>query len=423
MPYWGYFGLVRLVASFIPLRVANELVIGAILISLPAALAFALARHGRSPALALIAVPLAWSYDLALGFVSYVEGVALLFVAIGALASPPARVHGRWLAGHMALGVAIYFCHPLAFLLWLLALLVWAPRRGPLVAAPALALFVYAFATSPGRHGDGLAASTFAARWLSPLATVKVFPERVLDFVGNRAQYGLLALLVGTLAALALITTRGGATSVGDRRPWWFAGALLVLAFALPEHLLRPINWWQLSGRLPLVVVLALPLCLPRARLGRAAWLLAPAVVASAIYVGAIVTKFRAFDRRADDFHAVVAALPMAPDVLTLIYPPLGEPGLRVDAWREFPSYVQVARGGYNPWSWPDGFPMRTRPEAVRAAPPAAHAEQFDWDAHAGPFEWFLVRGAPQRLFAGRPVTQVASRGDWTLWRKPLTRK
>ena len=268
VPYWGYFGLVRALAVLLPLRVANEIVIGAILCALPAALAFALARHGRSPLLASIAVPLAWSYDLALGFVSYVEGIALLLVAIGALATPP---RGRALAGHALLGVAIYFCHPLAFLLWLLALVVWAPRRAPLIAVPGLALFVYAFATSPGRQGTGLAASAFAARWLSPLATLKIFPVRVFDFVDDGWQYALLALTVGTLAALALLAIRSGATTGDDRRPALFAFALLVLAFALPEHLLRPINWWQLSGRLPLVLVLVLPLCLPRARLGRTA--------------------------------------------------------------------------------------------------------------------------------------------------------
>src|SRR5207247_1001351 len=114
-----------------------------------------------------------------------------------------------------------------------------------------------------------------------------------------------------------------------------------------------------------------------------------------ALYPLSIARCFHEFDTRAAEFRTIVQKLPYDPNVLTIAFPPREDPALPyMDVWRQFHAYVLVERGGFDPWSWPDGFPMRTRPEAMKPAPPDQHPEQLD-PASLAAYDWLLFRNAP----------------------------
>jgi hypothetical protein len=421
VPYWGYFGAVHLLAYVLPLEWANKLFLAVVIVALPLALAVYLRAHRRPESLALVAIPLAWSNFMALGFFAFLAGVVLLLLALALLArTADARPwpEPRLVWANVAMGLLLYFFHPLPFLLWLPAVLLYLPSR-VWVTLPSLAVFGLALATASGRsYGDEDIGRGLLGHWNTLERNVSRIPHFLFDFIHPTRQRLLGALLVATLIGAAFVVVRDRVTS--DRRPLLYALILLAGYFVLPEHVYRPLNWWMMNGRLILVIALVAAACVPAGALpGWRPLVLAPLAIATVVYGHAIFVRFADFDRRAADFEAVVAALPEDPAVITLTYPPMWDPAVTLDVWREFPSYVQVRKGGYNPWAWDDGFPMRVRPEAVRPAPHGHHPERFDFAEHGGAYDWFLTRNEPAGAFAGRAeLDLVTERGSWRLWRR-----
>ena len=420
VPYWGYFGAVHLLAYLLPLEWANKLFLAIVIVALPVSLAVYLRAHRRPAALALIAIPLAWSNFMALGFFAFLAGVALLLLALALLArTADARPwpEPRLLWANVAMGIVLYFFHPLPFLLWLPAVLLYVPRRA-WVALPAMALFGLALAGAGSNFGADDVGRGVLGHWNSLARNVERIPHFLFDFINPTRQRLLGALLVATLIGAAVLVVRDRVTR--DRRPLLYAAILAAGYFVLPEHVYRPVNWWMMNGRLILVIALVAAACVPAGALsGWRLAVLAPLCAATVVYAHAISVRFADFDARADEFDEVVAHLPNDPRVITLTYPPMWDPAVTLDVWREFPSYVQMLKGGYNPWAWDDGFPMRVRPEAVRPAPHGHHPERFELDSHGAAYDWFLTRNEPATAFAGRPeLALVAERGAWRLWRR-----
>ena len=424
VPYWGYFGAVHLLGYGLGLEWANKLFLALVILGLPAALAVYLGAHRRPRVLALAALPLAWGNFMALGFFAFLAGVAVLLLALALLArTADARPwpSARLVWANVATGLILYFLHPLPFLLWVPAVLVYLPRRA-WVVLPACAVFAYALGSSSNLPPEDPTGSGVLGHWNSFSRNLHRLPYFLFDFVHPVRQRLLALLVLATLAAAALLMDRDRVAV--DRRPLGTAALLLVAYFVLPEHVYRPVNWWMMNGRLILVLALIACACVPVGTL--AGWrklVVLPLALASVLYSQAVARRFADFDGRAADFRALVAMLPDDPSILTVVYPPLWDPSVTLDVWREFPSYVQVEKGGYNPWSWDDGFPMRVRPEAVKPAPPSHHPERFDLASHGAAYAWFLTRNEPAGVFSERPELElIGARGSWRLWRrKPLT--
>jgi hypothetical protein len=426
VPYLGYYGAVHLLAYLMPIEAANKLFLAATILGFPLGLRAYLRASGRPEILALAALPLAWSFNLALGFTAYVASVALVLYGWALLArfadARPRPGWGLW-AANLAVGLAIYFLHPLGVMLWLVGVLVYAGWRAPLLGAGPIALFAYQLLSAPAQ---GLRAAEVAhridGRWNSFAANVRLLLQHLWDFLRPEHRWHMTAALVVALLLGAVLVVRSGAR---DRRPTILAAAVLLLYFVLPEHLYRPVNWWMVNGRLAIVIAMLLFVCVAPGRLAgwRAALVALPLVLATIVYSVNIARRFAAFDRKTADFDALVERLPYNPSVLTIIYPPLWDPTVWCDPWRQFPSYIQLRRGGYNPWSWGDGFPMRTREAARKPAPEGHHPEKFDYAAHAAAYEYLLVRGEPPGTIGGKPgVTLVEERGMWRLYRNPGAR-
>lgn len=416
VPYWGYFGAVHLLAYALPLAWANKVFLALVVVALPLSFAWFLKAHGRPPILGAAGLLLAWNYNMALGFVAYMAGLALFLCACALLARLGDRPSRRLLGANVAVGFGLYFLHPLAFLLWLPTLVVYVPKQAVPIAFLPVLLFLWQLVTSSG-HGMKTTGLAIAGRWNSPAANLAQFFPHLFDFVGSGLRLGLGIALIASWILALLLVRRGAAPR--DRRPLLLFSMVVVLYFVLPEHLLRPMNWWMVNGRLAVLVALLAFACVAPGRLSgwRALATVLPLCLATGVYGVAMARRFHDFDTRAASFRRVVAKLPYNPSVLTLVYPPLGDPAATVDAYREFPSYVQIERGGYNPWSWPGGFPMRTRQGADRPAPPGHHPEAFDYATHGAAYQFFLTRNEPAS-FPARELALVTQDGPWRLWRK-----
>ena len=197
--------------------------------------------------------------------------------------------------------------------------------------------------------------------------------------------------------------------------------AALGLYLAAPRSMQRPFYWHMINGRFVVALALFAALTL-RGRIdGWRRWLLAPVVVAALVYVVALSSAFRTFNQHAAGFDEVVAQIPRGKRALTLILRPMGDPGVvNVSAFNQFPSYVQLRRGGYNFYNFAEGFPLRYR---VRLPAPAwSHAEEFNWEAHGGAYDYFVVfregwEYAPMTApLAEGKVRLVTQAGVWKLY-------
>jgi hypothetical protein len=418
VPYWLHYGAVHLLTYLMPLRAASKLFLVVTLAGLPLAAAAFLRAHGRPVLLALAVCPFAWGFCTAYGFVAYLAGVDLVLVSwalMARLADARPWPSRRLVASVAALGVLLCLTHPIALLLWLVGLAVYAPRRlGTLGAAP-VAFFLFQLVRAPSA---GLAAERvhqIQAYFAAPGAAAReLVASYLFQFVNTRELVAAFALFaVGVAAAAALIAR---AETLPDRRPLALLGALVIGYFLLPGTIVKPLIWSHIADRLPLVMVPAALAALPAGTL--AGWrqlaVAAPLATLALWHPLHVAHRFARFDARAQPFYALVDALPYDPKVLVLEYDTWDgvQPFLPYAAWH---SYIQVERGGYDPYAWPGGFPMRARRDVPDAPPGAA---DFRWEHDAAPYEWFVTRAEPKDLFAGRPVELVREGGGWKLWHR-----
>src|SRR5262249_23233959 len=118
-------------------------------------------------------------------------------------------------------------------------------------------------------------------------------------------------------------------------------------------------------------------------------WLLVPVALATVWYDVDLVRAFRAFNRSAAGLHQIVALIPRHASVLTLMVPPTGDPSVNVNAFNQFPSYVQIEHGGYNFYNFSEGFPLRYK--TYRPAPNWARAQEFVFAEHSAGWDYFLT--------------------------------
>ena len=82
VPYLAYYLPVHLLAYVLPLEAANKLVLALYAVGLPLSLLALARRLGRSPALALLALPFIFNYNLAYGFLPLCVGLPPLLLAL-----------------------------------------------------------------------------------------------------------------------------------------------------------------------------------------------------------------------------------------------------------------------------------------------------------------------------------------------------
>jgi hypothetical protein len=427
VPYWGYYGFMHVASWVMPVRAASKVFIGLTIVGLVAGMAALLGALGRPRALALVALPFAWSYSMAWGFIAYIAGIALFLFACASLVrladARPWPTRRQW-AVNVGWGIGLALFHPLPLLLWLGAAIVLAGRRGLVTILPALAFFAWQVLRAPGA-GLRAAAKMHVLRgeWSPPGKALDNFERFTLDFLEKGWRRAAILAAMASVALGVVLMIRDRAVTA-DRRPWLLIAFVAGCYLFLPVRLEEPVSWSLINTRLPWVVLMMVPLLVPRGALpswrGWAAAL--PAVLAASLFSMEVAKRFSGFDRRARDFYAVVDKLPYDPNVITLVYKP-DDPVLQLKGWgwvwRHWHSYVQVERGGYDPYAWSTGFPFVTKPGVAGPTAKSMNPGPIDPKMFEH-YEYFLTQSEPAALMKGKPVELVAHQGAWRLWRKTV---
>jgi hypothetical protein len=398
------------------LEIAHKIVLSLYLVAFPLAVR-ALARAlGRSEWLAFGAFALAYCPSVVYGYEAYLLAAVFFFFALAALA--------RWKEGRrakdlrrVALFVTLaYTCHAVPWLL-LFVIAGLVARRALLAFVPSALLAGGTILGERLEHGYMHDSSAgFRGTWRDPLTATVELPRWTSDLFPGPLDTVLLAVMTATIVALA---ARFGARL----RPLHVAALAVVAAayFALPFEVSRPVVFFMISARLPLLLA-PLALLVP-ARVPRPA-LAAPLVVVSAILPAWLVPLWKGFDARAAPFIALVERIPLGAKTFVarrnLMPPPLpaetsGDPATSGPAhWCEH-AWPVLLRGGYSPYLFDQGVPVvYTKRLEAPPFPPRDGLEPRE----APGFDYYLFREPSDAARADPAVTRVAGDGAWELYRR-----
>ena len=450
LPYWVQYGAVYLLAFPFGEETAQKLFLTLALLSLPLAVALYARRLGRDPRLCLFAFPLAWNYNVSLGFLNYAAGTSALFFALVLLDRYASRPHWLWGLLSSLAGASRYFFHILSWGAYLAVggvTSVMAPRRlrlgslllAPLPLVPALAVGLWAYQASKTMN---VPLSPFTGRGLAGLDMVHYEVAGVLhglpDWLMNvhPGWFDEAAMAVLGFCWLMLLVTPAKAsdkthhTGNAPLRNWRLEAAALAataLLFLLPRTLHRPFYWYAINTRIAVLAALFFTLWVrgPITGVAGAAgvrrpifWFAAVFAIGHGLVMARHVYRFNVRARGFDEVMAKVEPGIHGPRVLSIMEN-LGDPDINVNAFNQWGSYVQMRQGGFVPYGVDMGFP--TRHISSVPAPPNDHPEAFNWALHGAHWDLFLVHG-PSRVdpFGGahNRVRSLAKSGDWELWTK-----
>ncbi len=445
VPYLGHFYTVHLLTYLTrSVIVANLVFLTAYVVTTPlCGLVFARATR-RSPWLALLLLPLAVSFYFQWGFISFCCGAMLMLPAMAALYrlldTPSGRgavVVGVWTALLYLFHIVPWGAFGLYAILLCIVDAVQRRWRGPIYAALAMApsLVMLAVGTLQARQIGYIGKGRFEAEVDTPAKLVSRAAAMVEWFSGDSLDEWVTIGLIIVLVAL-VITDGGPRVDEGAvAEPWRrrmrvpvALVAFLAMAFATPFWVRRPFNWWMINQRF-LFLAAIVAVFLPRgpirgARLG----LVAAAVALMALLPQEMIRHYRDFSRRAWPLIQLIKATPMGSNTLMLHSPysnyidPALSPHMTI--WRELYNYPLVYRGGYDPYLYDDGYPVRRI--ASLPAPKVSRAAELDFNRMQAQFDpttmmlgwdYFIVPEEESGVMPVDGAVRVRDAGSWTLYR------
>ena len=445
VPYLGHYLPVHLLAYVTGTVIRANLVYLVTYILVAPLCGLALARAtGRSPLLAFLVLPICIGTMLQWGFISFCVGGVLMLLAAAVLYRLIDEPR-LWRVGVLLVVTAsLYLCHVLpwgAFGLYaaVLVLVELGARRWRSAlyviagTVPTLLLF-WGGLRHAARVGYVNTDSSTAIEWNLP---GRFLARRTTYFniisKTNLDDYILIGLV---LLVLILIFSDGGPTGVPRRvamRIPLFVLLLFVCGLATPFAVKRPFNWWMINQRF--FFLLGLVGCfLPRGPLlgwRRVALLVGLAV--SLILPMRLGRAYQDFSKRAMPIIDLINQAPLGATVLLVHTPstpgsnrnfedPLIGPGMTT--WRELYNYPLVLRGGYSPYLYDNGFPVKALTELPHPKVESALVQVYSHDetefnaAFLGQYwDYFVVRDDNLANLPPDGVVVVTSQGGWTLLR------
>jgi hypothetical protein len=434
VPYLLYYGTIHLLMYAVPIEIAHKLFLSAYLVLFPLSV-LALARAlKRSPWLALGAFPLAFNQNWIYGFASYLMSATLMFFALAALL--------RWLAdGRRSdaiwLGLLSLLCYLGHILPWFvlgccaIVILVdgWRGWRRGLVAAavllPSLVLAVSNVVAEASdqtyiKHG-----SRFEGTFRDVPTAATELLGRVLEIVPGDFDAAILAVLAATIGGLAVWRGTGGPER--ERRWARLVLAVLVLCYlSLPYEIAKPMSWWYVSPRIPSMMAVVL-LLLPDVEI--AGWrrlLLVPLALAGLALPLRLASLYADFDARNAPFMTLLEQLPRGQPTLVVVKKmwrgarseeKSGDPVTSAPVYWHFSSYPMALRGGYGPYVFDQGIPIRPRREARLTFPAWTDTDTFH-PRHAPAFRYYIVRYPGDEVEHEPSLKRLRRIGDWALYQR-----
>ena len=414
VPYWGHYFPTRVLAAAFSIETANKIYLSVYAFLLPASVALLARRFGRSPAVALLCWPLVFNNTFGWGFVSFCAGLPAALLALAYLCSllAQSRIAARSALGLLTASVLVYFTHILSWVLFAagaVGLIGWrllsASSPRPLaqvkVVAATIALSAAGIFANYYYYSHSLPADSpvfkpglrVVGLWNSPWHALGQFPKLLaITLPGSPALYLTVGALLLSWTALMLTAPR--APSRRLQAPGVLFLVALLLYLALPYRLYRPIDWFYISLRFAAPVALFAALLIRGEIAGRRRWLLAPAVLASLAYPLALAARFVEFNVHEHPFWTVLQHIPRGAATLTLLTGDMSDPAIdpQYVPYAGFYSYVQLFRGGYNPYALKTGFPYREIPGRALPAPPWSGAVPFSQLEHGQYYDYVLTR-------------------------------
>lgn len=433
----------------------------------PLALLLLLDAFRRPRHLALLALPVGYHQQIWYGFLGSSASITgmLAALAFARRLQVPSDVRPG-VGNHLGLAGALLYVaaahpFPLAITLVMVApLLLWPPpvaagggRRWGLVGLRLLALVPTALflARWVGSFFAGRAGGVSLFRRLSvelPLTAPSLSDGPLfLEWLGNGYTAAWDALVPGlglaTLIAFLLLgarpSPRQASPAPAPGRDWstivglgWPALVLALGFLLLPMRVMWPEPWWGLRVRLvvPLFLV-AVALVRPRER-GLPAWALAPAAALAGLFALYVSYDFATHwrGRSLAGFSETIAAIP--PGRSLLFFPAAGPGAVFPERHYTLPHpylgqhYVARAGGRSLPHlrGHPGAYWITMKPPEP-AAPSWGDPRQFDWQAHAAGFDYFLMEVPgegplpdPMATAPAGAYGTVMARGRFILWNR-----
>lgn len=473
LPNWFVFFLQSKVLAFVSVAAAEKILIAAYVVLLPLGLHYALRAVDRDAGfLAALGLPVTYNFLFGMGFLNFCWSLAAFLWAFGFYLRRRDRFRARDVAPMALLAAWVYFCHPLALVMLLIAvgtvsvLLVLVEQRAssavrwwslardrlvlPLVSFLPVLVLLVAFVGRRLERRTSQLSFVVKAKQLFALYSLVSFDRRILIVSCG------LAALIGVLAA-ALLWRRH---REGTLRPRANDALLAVAAiftlvyFAAPSELA---GGGFVNHRLALFPPLALLLWLGSVTWS-SRWRSAAQAIAVALAIGMLIllwTRWSRIDRDLDEYVAAAEHIESGRTVLPLSFAHAGcemagAGECRPLAFRLWPfvhalGYVAARRpivdlGLYE--AGEDYFPLRYRPNVdpyrhlsigpvgVEEVPPRVDLAGYErsggridyvviWQPQAAPRENPLTRELYRELTDSFARVDVSEGANAELWRTP----
>ncbi len=437
VPYIFYYLSLHLLMFIVKIETANKIFLSAYVIVFPLSVLSLARALGRSPWLAVAAFPLAFNNNWPMGFESWMMSVAFFHFTLAALI--------RWLDGGKTRDLVLvglfcaltYFAHVMTWAILgfaALGVVLTGPRhwgravRAYMAMAPTAVCAVFAYLGDKRDHVFMKHQNEpFTAAWKDFPSLVAEFPRRILDLFPGNLDMLVLGVLAGTTIAF-VVWSRIERKEPPDVRPLRIIRALLwVLGLAyisLPYHITKPMEWYHVTQRLPAMIAPILIL-LPSIDISGVKRLALLPTIAAAVFLPLQLTHlYKGFNRRTQPFMSLVEQLPPGASTLVVYRGMLsgpvweersGDPATAEAVFWHYSTWPVALRGGYSPYLFDQGVPVR--PKRVLKCPGWSKMDEFQL-RQAPEFDYYLVRFADEELRNPHVLKLIASRGEWSLFKR-----
>ena len=435
VPYLLYYTLVHGGMFVFDIETANKVVLSIYVLAFPVSVAVCARSLGRDPRLGLWGFVFVFNPCWIYGYVSYLLGTVAFLFSVAALFGWLATGGRALLAAFVVASITTYFGHVLTWSLLVASTIAlaaaepWIRRSRAEASAPLVRrlascaaltpTLIFALATFWDEHRSRAYVARdagFRGTWRWPWQAVAELPRRALDVFPGWLD---TAVFVVALSCTIFLCRRCGVSRA--RRLLVVLGVVAISWLALPYEVSKPVVFFQISGRLPpLLMVLAC--LLPAMDRSAPRW---PALLVS-IAALALFFRFtvlsRDFDRRNRPFFDIVDSLPDGSSTLVVVRHMMqgehpeemsGDAATSAPVYWGFAEWPMALHGGYAPYVFDQGVPIvpTTKLEAPPFPPPD---DLLPRDAPA--FDFYLVReptAAQRAATCWRVVREV---GSWTLF-------
>ena len=343
------------------------------------------------------------------------------------------RRHAIWLG---VCTLLTYFSHILpwcCFGLCAIAVLLLSWRKwkrglyASLAMMPSLTLAIVTFLDERSEKTYMKTGEGFAGTWRDFPTAVMEFPKRVMELFPGELDTAVLGIVIVTVIGLVIWQRRReGARPLTehDRLLRWVLAVLMIVYVSLPYSVTRPMSWWYISPRLPSMMAPLLLLWPDLKLVGRQRLIMLPLIVAAIVLPLKLARLYRDFSNRNAGFFRLIAELPRGANTLVVVRGMMRGPGSEEKSgdaassgpvYWHFSSWPMALNGGYGPYVFDQGIPIR--PKMVLRSPQFAATDAFDI-RQAPEYDYYIVRMPMEQMDREPSLKIMDQMGEWTLYKR-----